>query len=248
MPASSGRLSSTHPSLATSRGFFGFAVAFAIAGFAVILWHGWQLSRTDWISAILASAAFAYSFWLSDPASMTEVVVARNEMLSQFAVFVTFLVFYSITAGSDTSPFNAHVRQAFALNHRHTYIDAPNYIEHAQVGPFSYQLHPILPALFLMPFTAIWGMDTNQTMFSIVFGAIDVALAWRLLGRFRLTVNARAWLTVFFGAGTIVWYETVHGTSWGVSMVVAIAMTLLALDEIFDEARPGVAGSFAALA
>ena len=248
MPASSGRLSSTHPSLATSRGFFGFAVAFAIAGFAVILWHGWQLSRTDWISAILASAAFAYSFWLSDPASMTEVVVARNEMLSQFAVFVTFLVFYSITAGSDTSPFNAHVRQAFALNHRHTYIDAPNYIEHAQIGPFSYQLHPILPALFLMPFTAIWGMDTNQTMFSIVFGAIDVALAWRLLGRFRLTVNARAWLTVFFGAGTIVWYETVHGTSWGVSMVVAIAMTLFALDETFADSRPAIAGSFAALA
>jgi len=251
MPAIDDR--STHPSLATSRGFFGFAVAFAIVGFAFILWHGWQLTRIDWISAFLASAAFAYSFWLADPppiagAARDPLTVNRNEMLSQFAVFVAFLVFYSVTAGSDVSPFNAHVRQAFALNHRHTYIDAPNYIEHAQIGPFSYQLHPILPALLLMPFTAIWGMDTNQTIFSIVFGALDVALAWRLLGRFRLTVNARAWLTIFFGAGTIVWYETIHGTSWGVSMVVAIAMTLFALDETFDKSRPLVVGSFAALA
>ncbi len=140
------------------------------------------------------------------------------------------------------------MRQAFALIHGHTYIDAPNYIEHAQVGPYSYQLHPILPSLLLMPFTAIWGMDTNQTIFSIFFGALDVALAWRLLGRFRLTVNARMWLTVFFGAGTIVWYETVHGTSWGVSMVVAIAMTLIALDETFGEGRPLIVGIFAALA
>jgi len=249
MPAISSRRDSTHPSLATSREFFSFAVVFAVVGFAFILWRGWSLTRLDWISAIVASTAFAYSFWMTDPAPPpTAAQIRRDELLSQFAVFAVFLVFYSITSGSDSSPFNAHVRQAFALIHGHTYIDAPNFIEHAQVGRYSYQLHPILPSLMLMPFAAFWGMDTNQTYFSIVVGAIDVALAWRLLGRFRLTVNARGWLTVFFGAGTIVWYETVHGTSWGVSMVVAIAMTLLALDEIFDEARPGVAGSFAALA
>jgi hypothetical protein len=179
---------------------------------------------------------------------MTDAAIKRDELHSQFAVFVVFLVVYAITAGSDTSPFNAHVRQAVALVHGHTYIDAPNFIEHAQVGPYSYQLHPLLPSLLLIPFVAIWGMNTNQTIFSIVFGALDVALAWRLLGRLRLTVNARTWLTVFFGAGTIVWYETVHGSSWAVSMVVAIAATLIALDETFGKARPANVGIFAALA
>ena len=249
MPAASKRIGSTHPSLATSREFFAVAVGIAVVGYAVILWHGWRLSRMDIISGVLALGALAYSLRLTKSERLiVETATKRDELLSQFAVFVVFLAFYAITAGSDSSPFNAHVRQAFALIHGHTYIDAPNFIEHAQVGRYSYQLHPILPALLLVPFTVIWGMDTNQTIFSIILGALDVALAWRLLGRLRLTVNARTWLTVFFGAGTIVWYETVHGTSWGVSMVVAIAMTLLALDETFASTRPEIVGIFAALA
>ena len=210
MPPISERFGVNHPSLATCRKFFAFAVIFAVVGFAFILRHGWELTRLDWISAILGAVGLAYSYCL--PGSerfIAEKVQKRDEMLSQVAVFVAFLAFYSITAGSDSSPFNAHVRQAVALIHGHTYVDAPNYIEHAQIGPYSYQLHPILPSLMLMPFAAFWGMDTNQTIFSIVLGAFDVALAWRLLGRFRLTVNARTWLTVFFGAGTIVWYETI---------------------------------------
>ena len=244
-----GRGSVNRPSLATSRRFFAAAVVIMVVGYGVILRQGWQPTRLDAISAIVALGALLFSYWLTDSERLiVEAAVKRDELLSQVAVFVGFLAFYAITAGSDVSPYDAHVRQAFALIHGHTYIAAPNYIEHAQIGPFSYQLHPMLPSLLLMPFAAIWGMDTNQTIFSIVFGALDVALAWRLLGRFRLTVNARTWLTIFFGAGTIVWYETIHGTSWGVSMVVAIAMTLIALDATFGEGRPAIVGSFAALA
>jgi hypothetical protein len=234
------------PTLATSREFLGAAVVFAVAGFGVILKQHWILTRIDWISAFVASAAFAYSFRMADPVPTTDEAIRRNELLSQGAVFVLFFVFYSITAGSDFSPFNAHVRQAVAFVHGHTYINAPNYIEHAQMGPYSYQLHPILPAVLLMPFAAIWGIDnTNQVYFSIAVGAIDVALAWRLLGRFRLTLDARIWLTFFFGAGTIIWFESIEGSSWAVSMTVAAMMTLLALDETFDKGRPLVVGLFA---
>ena len=239
----------TLPRLVRSQVLLTAAVIFCVLGFALIIRRGWIITRLDWISATLAFGALAYSFLMMDSKRLvTETAAARDERFSQFAVFVAALAFYAITAGSDTNPYNAHVRQAFALIHGHTYIDAPNYIEHAQIGPYSYQLHPMLPSLLLMPFTAIWGMDTNQTIFAIFFGAFDVALAWRLLGRFRLTLSARTWLTVFFGAGTIVWYETIHGTSWGVSMVVAISMTLFALDEIFASGRPLAAGIFAALA
>ena len=132
-----------------------------------------------------AAGGLTYSLRLKEPGRMTdEAAAVRDEMLSQFAVFVAFLTFYSITAGSDSSPFNAHVRQAFALIHGHSYIDAPNYIEHAQIGPYSYQLHPILPALLLMPFAAFWGMDTNQTIFSIVIGALTSRLRGACSGDF----------------------------------------------------------------
>lgn len=243
------RTPAMRPTLATSRQFLAVAVVFVVVGYAVILEQRWDLTRIDWISLIVAVGALAYSYWLPDSERfIAEKVVERDELLSQFAVFVLFLAFYSITAGSDTNPFNAHVRQAVAFVHGHTYIDAPNYIEHAQMGPYSYQLHPPLPAILLMPFAAIWGLDTNQSYFSIVIGAIDVALAWRLLGRFRLTLNARKWLIVFFGAGTIIWHETVDGSSWAVSMTVAVLMTLLALDETFDQGRPAVVGIYAGIA
>jgi hypothetical protein len=238
----------TRPNLATSRRLFAAALTFAVVGYVPIFRFGWQVTRLDIIAGLLAVGALAGSFALVDPSPMNETAARRDELLSQFAIFVAFLSFYAMTAGSDVSPYNAHVRQAFAFIHGHSYIDAPNYIEHAQVGQYSYQLHPLLPALLLMPFVAIWGADTNQTVFSIICGALDVALAWRLLGRFRLTVNARTWLTVFFGAGTIIWYETVNGSSWAVSMIVAIGVTLLALDETFDRGRPALVGLFAGLA
>ena len=73
----------------------------------------------------------------------------------------------------------------------HTYIDAPpNFLEAAQVGPYRYALHPPLAAILMMPAAAIWGMSANQTMWSLFIGALDAALAWRLLGRFRLSQRA----------------------------------------------------------
>jgi hypothetical protein len=242
------RTAINRPTLATSRELSAAAVVIVVVGFAVVLERHWILTRIDWFSLIVSIGMLTYSFRIADPVPMTEAAYKRDELLSQLAVFVVFLTFYSTTGGSDTSPFNAHVRQAFAFIHGHTYIDAPNYIEHAQVGPYSYQLHPILPAILLMPFTVIWGMDTNQNYFAVIVGALDMALAWRLLGRFRIALNARKWLTVFFGAGTIIWYETINGGSWGVSMIVAILMTLLALDETFDQGRPAVVGFLAGIA
>jgi hypothetical protein len=170
-----------------------------------------------------------------------------GERWCTFAVFVAFLAFYGVTMYSP-SPFNAHVRQAFAFIHGHTWIDAPNYIEHAQFHGRSYQLHPPLPAILLIPFVAWWGMDTSQSLFSIAVGALDVALAWRMLGRFKLAPNARVWLTLFFGMGTIIWSETVNGGSWEVTMTVAVGFTLAALDEVFGAARPWLVGLLAGLA
>lgn len=237
------------PSLKTGRRFLLVALVFMIVGSAIVLWKGWELTRLDAISGIIALGVLIYSFRLMGSERLTvETAARRDELFSQIAVFALFLAFYGITAGSDTSPFNAHVRQAVAFIHGHTYIDAPNYIEHAQLGPYSYQLHPPLPAILLMPFAAIWGLNTNQSYFSIVVGALDVALAWRLLGHFRLTLNARMWLMIFFGAGTIIWRETIDGSSWAVSMTVAVMFTLLALDETFDHGRPALVGLYAGIA
>ncbi len=151
----------------------------------------------------------------------------RDELI----VFTLALALYALTYW-DRSPFTAHVYQAVAFLHGHAWIDCPDSIERALVNGRRYQLHPPMPAFMLMPFAAVWGDRTNQNWFAIVVGALDVMLAWRLLGRFECP---RIWLTAFFATGTIIWYETINGSSWEVSMLVAVLFTLLALNELFSE-------------
>ncbi|HVN27062.1 MAG TPA: hypothetical protein VMT64_01175, partial [Candidatus Binataceae bacterium] len=165
-----------------------------------------------------------------------------------WTVFAAFLALYAVSSFPDT-PYNEQLRQAIALLHGHTYINAPrSFLEAAQVGPYRYALHPPMAAILMMPVAAIWGMRANQTMWSLFIGALDAALAWRLLGRFRLALGARVWLTMFFGAGTILWSESIYGNTWSMPETCSIIFTLLALDEAFADARPLRLGIFAGLA
>ena len=56
------------------------------------------------------------------------------------------------------------------------------------------------------------------------------------------------WLTVFFGAGTILWSETIYGNTWSMPETCSLMFTLAALDEAFGPARPLRLGIFAGLA
>jgi hypothetical protein len=210
----------------------------------------WQtpnyLAVTAAFAAIGGLVFMTTSGWPGE-ASSAESLQRRSERWSVFAAFVAFLAFYSVTGWIDRSPYNAHVRQALAFLHGHVDIGFSPGIEQVAVGGRYYQLHPPLPAILMMPFVAIWGIDYNQTAFSLVVGAIDAALAWWLLGRLKLLLSSRIWLTVFFGAGTVMWFETLNGGSWDVSQTVAVGFTLAALGEVFGEARPGVIGLLAGL-
>jgi hypothetical protein len=236
----------------TARAFF----IFAIVAIAALAPHFLTQDRTYNFLIYLSGAAAIAGIFVTGGAEDTkaESLATRlrssfsTESLTTIAVFVAFLAAYAVTM-FDPTPFNEQVRQAVAFIHGHTYIDAPkSFLEHAQIGPYSYALHPPLPAILLMPLTAIWGMNTNQTELSVIVGAIDVALAWILLGKLRVSNNARIWLTIFFGFGTIVWYESVIGTTWALPMNTSLIFTLAALIELFGEARPVWLGVWAALA
>ncbi|MGH7814718.1 MAG: hypothetical protein ACREQI_12040 [Candidatus Binataceae bacterium] len=168
------------------------------------------------------------------------------EAWSTFAVFTAFLGLYAIT-GVQTA-YNEQVFQAVAFLHGHTYVNVPSVIEHAQIGRYSYALHPPLSAILLIPLVAIWGLDTNEMLFSLVVGVVGMALVWRLLNRFGLRTNARVWLAIFFGAGTTFWCETVMGNTWSLPETVSVCFTVAALIEVFGQARPFWLGVFSALA
>jgi hypothetical protein len=93
---------------------------------------------------------------------------------------------------------------------------------------------PPLPAVLLLPFVAIWGMASDETFLSVLLGAVDVGLAYWLLGRLPVRAGLRAALTVFLGAGTALWYASSLGTTWYLAHVVAVAFALGAVAVALD--------------
>ena len=100
---------------------------------------------------------------------------------------------------------------------------------------------PPLPALVLVPFVALFGLNTDAQTLAAVIGGLDVWLAWWLLGALRLRVRLRATVTLFFGLGTVFWYTSMLGTTWYFAHVVAVALTILAVGVALRADRPAVA-------
>ena len=109
---------------------------------------------------------------------------------------------------------------------------------------------PPLPAIALMPFVAIWGLMTDIRAVSVLFGALDVALAWWALGRLPVSRSIRLATTIFFAFGTVFWYAAQLGTTWFFAHVVAITFILGAVgvalgsdpgadDEVDEAPSPG---------
>ena len=222
-----------------------FALAIVLAD---TLYLEWYKEFPIWPALTAGAIAWSLLVW---PAALKRRLAEDAAVLERWCtwtVFATFLALYAVSSFPNT-PYNEQVRQAVALLQGHTYIDAPkSFLEAAQIGPYRYALHPPLPAILMLPFAAIWGMNVNQTMWSLFIGAIDAALAWRLLGRFRLSVSGRVWLTLFFAAGTILWSETIYGNTWSMPETCSLMFTLAALEEAFGPARPFRLGIFAGLA
>jgi hypothetical protein len=97
--------------------------------------------------------------------------------------------------------------------------------------PTGYALLPFppLPAVVLMPFVAVWGLATDAQLVAATVGALDVAIAFWVLGRLPIGRRVRIATTLFLGLGTVLWYAAELGTTWYLAHVVAIGLTLLAI-------------------
>jgi hypothetical protein len=88
---------------------------------------------------------------------------------------------------------------------------------------------PPLPALVLMPFVALWGLATNGQLVFAIVGAIDIGIAWWMLGRLPIRLWVRIAVTVFLGFGTVFWYAAQIGTTWYQAHVLAVGLALAAI-------------------
>ncbi len=88
---------------------------------------------------------------------------------------------------------------------------------------------PPLPAIVLMPFVALRGLNADGQLVFAILGALDVGLAFWVLGRLPIRLWVRIVATVFFGFGTVLWYAAQIGTTWYQAHVLAVGLALAAI-------------------
>jgi hypothetical protein len=110
---------------------------------------------------------------------------------------------------------------------------------------------PPLPALVLVPFVAVFGLDADDQLIFTVLAAVDVAICWWMIGRLGVSTVVRAATTVFFAFGTVFWYTAQNTTTWYQAHIVAVGLTMLAVGLALgadDDARADADGSRAGAA
>jgi hypothetical protein len=128
------------------------------------------------------------------------------------------------------------IEQAQAWLDGQTSIPAPNYQDVMPVLDSAGQPtgrgiipFPPAPALVLLPFVYVWHIATNQQLLAAIFGAIDVGIAYWMLGYLPIRSELR-WLTaLFLGMGTVLWYAAAIGSTWFWAHVVAVGCLLLSI-------------------
>ena len=81
----------------------------------------------------------------------------------------------------------------------------------------------------LLPFVAAWGLATDDQAIFTILAAIDVAIAWWVLGRLAIRPAIRVAGTLFLAFGTVFWYTAQVTTTWYQAHIVAMGLTLLAV-------------------
>jgi hypothetical protein len=167
--------------------------------------------------------------------------------------YVAGLVAFVVTALFShlrATPYNNYVLLAQAFLQSHTWINWPGaYIDALpyQDGHY-YIIEAPLPAILLMPFVAIFGASTNQTMLSIVLAAVAIGAAWELGERFGLSVKSNVWICAFLLAGTDLLWCAMLGDVWFIAHVSAVCFTMLALAELAGKRRGWLVALWAACA
>jgi hypothetical protein len=175
-------------------------------------------------------------------------------VLILLVLFVVAFLIYCATGEGHATYYNYYVRLADAfLNGRLYLLDNPSWLNELIPNPSGigyYVVYPPLPAVLMVPFVAIFGLDLNQTLFGIFFAAATVPLAY-LVARSVLAKTKQGdatrkstyvWFAVLFGFGTIFWYLSSLGSVWLIAQVIATFFMLLALYECLNKNRPLLIG------
>src|SRR5512136_3454637 len=97
-------------------------------------------------------------------------------------LFVTAFAIYWATGEGHPTYYNYYVRLADAFLHGRLYLlNNPSWLNELipnPSGPGFYVVYPPLPAFLMTPMVASFGVQLDQTLISLLFGSLTVALAF----------------------------------------------------------------------
>ena len=186
----------------------------------------------------------------TEGAEIVRYLGRRKDSVGTVVVAIVASIVLLLTTGSEPTEFDYFVRLADAFLHGRLYLtEAPSWLNELVPGGGGwYVVYPPVPAILLLPFVALFGLDLQQNVASSVYAGITVGLAWLLFGRFALTTRARLLLTAVFGFGTVFWYVAVVGSAWYLGHVGAVLFSTAAVILAIDRRWPLLVGLLLGLA
>jgi hypothetical protein len=153
------------------------------------------------------------------------------------------LIAIGVASHLRSTSYNNYARLAYSILHGHLWIDWPGrIIDAAEYHGQHYGVDGPFPVIFVLPLALLFGESANQTIPSILLGALDVGLGWILLKRIGVARAPRIWLTLFLFAGTDLWWCSMLGDVWFFAHVVAVGCTFLILIELTGRRRGWLVG------
>jgi hypothetical protein len=160
------------------------------------------------------------------------------------------LVVYYISQPNRSNPYLHFVLQAQSWLDGQTSIPTPGYQDVMPILDPAGQStgrgiipFPPFPAWVLLPFVAVWHLSTNEQLLATIFAAVDVGIAYWMLGKLPVRRSVRLSTSAFLGLGSVLWYAAAIGTTWFWAHIVALGCLLLsiglALSVDRDAAEPG---------
>lgn len=146
--------------------------------------------------------------------------------------------------------FNYHLHLAVSFLEGRLHIaNPPSWLtEFAFANGKPYVYFDPFPAVFLLPFASVSGLDVNLARVSIGVGAVNVGLMRIVLGQIGVARSTANWSTLLFSVGTVHFYAAQYGNTWMLGHLLAILALTFAWAEATRDANPFLLGLFCAMA
>ncbi len=177
-----------------------------------------------------------------EPLSVVTPVFSRLNVLVAGSLFaIALLSIWMFETKFHINPFGASpysyfTYQAESLLHGRWNLNIPAYmVDIVVIHGKHYIVYPPMPAIVLMPFVAIFGLNTSDILFTAVCSALNLSVLYLLLEQVRANgFTRRVWLenvciSLLLWFGSISLWLSLGGRMWFTAQILCMTFTLLAL-------------------